>query len=464
MHSTKVASPRLDAVAGTDKRSWVSGLVVAILLLTLTVVAHAYGGSAGPHFSAFLPITATIWTVAELLTAFLLLSQFQFSGKLGIAIIAAGYGISGLLTIPYVLFFPGVVSDSPPSPGILQVSVWIWLAWQLVFPAAIVVAHVLDRSLDTLSVPQHQIGRVVRTAVAVIALTTAGIAGAIYLARDRLPVLVVLHGSFTPLFTHVVVPLLVAANALALGILLVRARKPTTLQTWLGVAVLSMLLDGVLNLWSPGRHSIAWYVGGLEALITATFVCLMLLKEVAGVYRRLHGFASRDELTGLRNRRSFNERAASAFGSRAGRHSGIALLLVDVDFFKQYNDRYGHAAGDTVIAAVASSLATTVVRAEDSVARYGGDEFVILLPGVLLGESEIVAERVRRHIADLNIVHEDAPTKSLTVSIGIGYCDDDDVSEAALFKAADDALYRAKKEGRDRGSSVVLPKTAAVPL
>jgi diguanylate cyclase (GGDEF)-like protein len=198
----------------------------------------------------------------------------------------------------------------------------------------------------------------------------------------------------------------------------------------------------------------------VEALITATVVCFMLLKDVAGMYRRLYRFASRDELTGLRNRRSFNERAASAFGSRAEQTSGIALLIVDVDFFKQYNDRYGHAAGDTVIAAVASSLATSVVRAEDSVARYGGDEFVILLPGVLLAEGEAVAERVRRRVAELDIVHEGAPKKALTVSIGIGYCEhDDDVSEAALFKAADDALYRAKKEGRNRGSCVVVPKT-----
>ena len=437
-----------------------SGVVVAVMLLTLTVARHAYGGLAGPHINAFLPITATIWTVAELLTAFLLLSQFQFSGKLGIAIIAAGYGVSGLLTIPYLLFFPGVISDAPPSAGLLQVSVWLWLTWHLLFPTAIAAAHLLDRSLDTSSVPQHRVGRVLRVTGGITVSTSVALFDAIYLMRDRLPVLVVAHGGFSPVFTQVVVPLLVATNAAALGILLVRARKPTMLQTWLGVALLTMLLDGLLNIWSPGRYSIAWYVGKVEALITATVVCFMLLKDVAGMYRRLYRFASRDELTGLRNRRSFNERAASAFGSRAEQTSGIALLIVDVDFFKQYNDRYGHAAGDTVIAAVASSLATSVVRAEDSVARYGGDEFVILLPGVLLAEGEAVAERVRRRVAELDIVHEGAPKKALTVSIGIGYCEhDDDVSEAALFKAADDALYRAKKEGRNRGSCVVVPKT-----
>jgi diguanylate cyclase (GGDEF)-like protein len=461
MHTQKLA-PTLDSV-GQDQRTWSSCLVVVAMLLALTVSGYAYGGLAGPHISGFLAVTATIWTVAELLTAFLLLSQFQFSGNLGIAIIAAGYGISGLLTIPYLLFFPGVVSDAPQNPGLLQVSVCLWLAYHLLFPAAITVAHLLDRSLDTLNVPQHRVGRALRTTAAVTVSTVAVLTGAIYLMRDRLPVLVVAHGGFTPIFTQFVAPALVATNAAALGILLIRARKPTTLQTWLGIALLTMLLDSLLNSWSPGRYSIAWYVGKVEALITATVVCLMLLKEVAGMYRRLHRFASLDDLTGLRNRRGFRQRTARAFGPRAERNSGIALLIVDIDFFKQYNDRYGHSAGDSVIAAVASSLATTVLRAEDSVARYGGDEFVILLPGVLLGESEAVAERVRRRVAELNIVHEGAPQKSLTVSIGIGYCeDDDDVCEASLFEAADEALYRAKREGRDRGSCVVLPKTGGI--
>jgi len=455
--------PRLGGASETNQRTWFAGLAVAVMLVGLTVLGRAYGPIHGPHINGFIPITATVWIIAELLTAFLLLSQFQFSAKIALAIVAAGYGFSGLLTIPYLLWFPGMISDAPLSRGELQICPWLWLAWHLVFPTSIAVAHLLDRSLDTLTVPKKYLRRAMRLTLAGTALTGAAAYVAIYSLRDTLPALLYARGGFTPFFETVMIPVLVAVNALALATLLVRARRPSALQTWLAVALLTMFLDGLLNFWSSGRFSVAWYVGKIEALITGTVVCFMLLREIVGLYRRLYHFASMDELTGLRNRRSFSERAEGVIVARDARTPGIALLIVDIDFFKEYNDRYGHTAGDAALAAVASSLRASVVRAKDSVARYGGDEFVILLPDVLLAESEGIGERVRRRVAELAIVHEGAPTGRLTVTFGIGYCArENDVSEATLFNAADEALYRAKREGRDRGASIVVaPRHAA---
>lgn len=161
-------------------------------------------------------------------------------------------------------------------------------------------------------------------------------------------------------------------------------------------------------------------------------------------------FAFTDYLTGLRTRGYFEQQLELEF-KRSERHNqGFALLMVDIDFFKSLNDRYGHHVGDRVLREV-TSLLVTDMREVDTVARYGGEEFVIILPETTEAEAEYVAQRLRRTIQDARFqtgVSEKG--EKLTISIGISMYPADSQSSRGLIEAADAALYGAKKHGRNQ--------------
>ena len=157
-----------------------------------------------------------------------------------------------------------------------------------------------------------------------------------------------------------------------------------------------------------------------------------------------------DELTGLPNRRALDQLAASEWGRAVRYRQSIALLMVDIDYFKAFNDFYGHTAGDQCLQAVANVLEACLRRDADQVARYGGEEFVILLPDTDVIGARMVASRVLRGMQRLQWQHERSEVAShVTASVGLAV-----ISPAAgdqlstLFKAADKALYQAKGEGR----------------
>jgi diguanylate cyclase (GGDEF)-like protein len=160
----------------------------------------------------------------------------------------------------------------------------------------------------------------------------------------------------------------------------------------------------------------------------------------------------RDGLTGIHNRRMFDQHLQRAWAMAVRDGKSLALLLADIDFFKAYNDRYGHQAGDDCLRIVAGTLQQCARRPMDFVARYGGEEFSIVLYDA---DSEYVAEvltRIQRMIADLNIPHEDSPHDGrLTVSIGAGHVEPTaQRSSIGLIQLADEALYSAKDQGRNR--------------
>ena len=169
--------------------------------------------------------------------------------------------------------------------------------------------------------------------------------------------------------------------------------------------------------------------------------------------RQLEQLAIRDALTGLYNRRCFDERLNECIhnSKRSGRT--FALLVLDVDYFKRVNDKHGHAAGDTVLQQLARVL-TDNTRSTDFVARYGGEEFVMLLPETSLAvEALTVAEKVRVAIEQASF----AEVGNLTVSIGISLWDPRSPGSKDLFHRADDALYQAKLSGRNRVVVYELP-------
>jgi len=172
-------------------------------------------------------------------------------------------------------------------------------------------------------------------------------------------------------------------------------------------------------------------------------------KEAQDELQRL---ATRDGLTSVANRRSFDDTLNTEW-RRASRESrALSLLMVDVDYFKRYNDTYGHQGGDDCLRRVAEAMTGVVKRASDSVARYGGEEFAILMPATEPDGALIVAERIREAVEALALPHAGSEVADhVTVSIGVASMQSTNSGvPAQLIAAADAALYRAKHAGRNR--------------
>ncbi|MEM9385693.1 MAG: diguanylate cyclase [Pseudomonadota bacterium] len=166
---------------------------------------------------------------------------------------------------------------------------------------------------------------------------------------------------------------------------------------------------------------------------------------------RLEVLSRQDGLTGVLNRRALNEGLECAARSAAREGTPLSVLLIDVDYFKHYNDHYGHLDGDDALRRIASALQESCARPRDVVARYGGEEFAVILPQTPFAGAAQVAERIRAALARQRMPHERSPLGLVTVSIGFATAEDctRHVGDP-LVKAADEALYLAKTQGRDR--------------
>lgn len=173
--------------------------------------------------------------------------------------------------------------------------------------------------------------------------------------------------------------------------------------------------------------------------------------ELERLNKELFAAAHRDPLTHLGNRLQLREDSESLNGQVRRYGHGCCAMLCDVDFFKPYNDTYGHLAGDEVLERVAKVISENL-RAGDTAYRYGGEEFVIVLPEQNLESASVAAERLRRSVEDLAIAHESrTPSGILTISLGLSaLTPGENKTVEDLLKEADTALYRAKEGGKNR--------------
>jgi diguanylate cyclase (GGDEF)-like protein len=166
--------------------------------------------------------------------------------------------------------------------------------------------------------------------------------------------------------------------------------------------------------------------------------------------RRLRDLAMNDQLTGVLNRRGFFETSADRLAKLSGKSCEIAVALFDIDFFKIINDKYGHPAGDKVIAEFAAR-AIGVVREGDILGRIGGEEFALLLPDTTINDARLIVDRVRAAFGDAPILHDNVEiTATASAGISVGHVQGAVLDR--LISAADSALYAAKKAGRNRTS------------
>jgi diguanylate cyclase (GGDEF)-like protein len=164
---------------------------------------------------------------------------------------------------------------------------------------------------------------------------------------------------------------------------------------------------------------------------------------------RLTQVAERDDLTGLPNRRKIMDDAERQFSLARRRGSALVIGMVDIDHFKRINDTFGHAGGDLVLGAFGIS-SRPALRGTDSLGRWGGEEFLLVLPDCALADGAAVAERLRKALAGNTVVNAEGQNLRYTVSIGLAALTPADEHLQALLQRADTALYAAKSQGRDR--------------
>jgi diguanylate cyclase (GGDEF)-like protein len=225
---------------------------------------------------------------------------------------------------------------------------------------------------------------------------------------------------------------------------------PTLVGLVLASVLLSVLITAGVNLLIDGYVGrtgllIATMVAGTVSLLFGG-IQLRLLHRLGQARDELHRLSITDELTGAYNRRHFLVQAAYAFAQAKDHGEPFALVLFDADDFKKVNDTYGHLAGDRVLRQVAE--ATRVgLRSSDLLARWGGEEFIVLLPGTRLEEALGAAQRMQEGIAHASLGAEEL---RVTVSIGVAAFQPTLHDLDDLLSQADNALYRAKAEGKNR--------------
>ena len=429
----------------------VAACIVAAVILVLPVARVA-----APTITPFLPLFSMAVFATEGLTAYLLWTQFLITRQAFLASLAGTYAYTALTVVVQLLVFPGVFSPTGLLGAGPQSAVWIWAMWHAGSPVLILVALLVRLRFP---IPLMESGAATRFGALLFFAPVMLSLLVCYLSihgMSWLPDLV--NGqSYKRLLRSPTGNGIIVISVIALTSLAVTTRLRTVLELWLSVALLAGLGGIFVTLVANSRYSIGWYVARMASVLASSTVLAVLIWEISHLYRELHAanarlseYASRDGLTGLYNRRYFDEHFMEALIHATTSKRPLSVLMIDIDFFKRFNDALGHLHGDDTLTAVAHTLNSTLRRGGDFIARYGGEEFVVVLPDCDAQMAVQLGQTLRIAVARQSIAAPFTPAGHVTVSLGIATFTGPRVtSPSELLAQADSALYRAKNAGRD---------------
>jgi diguanylate cyclase (GGDEF)-like protein len=445
----------------------------------------AFGRVPLEPYPQFATLHAGFVFLVDAITSFVLFEQFRYQRRLLYAMLGCAYLFSSLIAVPFLLSFPGALrADGLPVIGAKQSSIWVWHLWHVGFPFLVALALVGQRD-DMVAISRRRVPGLIFAAVGTASVMAICVTIAITTFHDSLPVLI--DGARTPLSGAFYVAGSVAALTTAVAMVLAGRlgwQRRSILHLWLAVSMAAFLADIAASLAAHARFSFGWYFGRVESMIAASLLLLVFLSEADRLYRHISDavadlsranaslkqmveerdtlvaqlkrseeqvrqLAYYDSLTELPNRRLLLDRLGQALAHARRNHNSMAVMFLDLDRFKTINDTLGHETGDELLKQVALRW-TDCMRAGDTVCRSGGDEFIVVLPEISLPQdAALVAAKMVNALSEPIAVGDQRIQASTSVGIAVYPVDgSDDVQE--LMKKADQAMYAAKAQGRNR--------------
>jgi diguanylate cyclase (GGDEF)-like protein len=488
MTDAPVAEERLflsDQPAGRGEQRFACAVIAVSAMFFLILLPFAKVPLA--PLPVFIPIYQSALLINDLITVVFLLGQSRFSQPRALSLLAGGYLFAALLSTVHALTFPGLFAPAGLLHAGPQTTAWLYMFWHGGFPLFVI--GYANYGLEDR--PSRQSGAAILGMIGFVVVLVVGFALIATSGRQLLPAIMVGN-------QHAPVMIIVVSSVWILNlaaVFVLSRRKPySVLDLWLIVTMCAWLFDIALSaVFNAGRFDLGFYTGRIYGLLAASFVLVVLLHENGKLYLQLiklsqsdrdkaaelHRLSTTDPLTGIANRRAFEETLGQEWRRMLRHQVPLSLLLIDVDYFKRFNDTYGHVAGDQCLRTVAQVVAGRARRAGEVAARYGGEEFAVLLPHTDIAAASKLAEVICASVRERCIRHEgSAVAPYVTISIGVASIAEVPKSAAALsregaaaatspagatvlIEAADQALYQAKMAGRNRvvaaGSKDAVP-------
>ncbi len=441
------------APEGSRLLAGIAALLIALITASLLPVAEQPLGEVKP----FLPMFSTTVVITECLTTYMLYAHFRSSRRAFLAALSGASLFVAIMATVQLLVFPGVFADAGLLGAGPQSAVWVWTFWHGGYPAFVLLALLLltPRVARLRATVQSGLAHALLLLAAGVAIVLALLA---VMDDGVLPPLI--DGVvYTGLLQSPAAPIVLALNVGALFACIAITRVRDLLSAWLAVVLLASLADAMLTLAAGARYSAGWYVARCLSMVSSSALLGLLIWQTTNLYRQLvraHEVLTersvRDALTGAHNRGHFIDQFPRDLRHAARDRLPLAVLMVDIDHFKAYNDMYGHQKGDDCLRAIAHAMQRVLRRPGDYLARYGGEEFVAVLPDTDTAGAMYVAEAIRSAVAALAIPGALAADRHVTISLGVATFkpDFDNFDADVMVRRADDALYRAKRDGRDR--------------
>lgn len=462
---TLPASPLGDARAvslSAQQRRY--ALLIGTALVVWGVVLTPFANNPWPPVPGYMTAFCAAMLVTNVLLAALLFNRGVAEQSAATVKLGSAYLYVAVIFMPLMAVFPGAfVSGSIIGEPVS--AVWIWSFWHAGF-AVLILRYAIAIHRDAAGQrpkrpwPAREFVGVVAGVVVLACIGTIGL--------PWLPAL------FTNGMTFFEGPMqLIAWSVLGVNVAalysMMRIPNKTSEQLWLMVGMIAACMDVWLTFHGTNRFSVGWYLAKVGSLFTSMVVLMSLFVDLTSLYRRvtqantlLAQLASHDGLTGLANRRTFDEQLETEWRRAQRLQQPVALLMVDVDHFKLYNDTYGHLGGDDCLRKVAQAIAGQVARPGDLAARYGGEEFAVILPNTNAAGASSLAAGIRDRVAALGLTHARSGVQRVSVSVGVAVMwPTQALLPSALVSQADTALYQAKQLGRDRVHLAAEPTTQA---
>ncbi|HEY2049948.1 MAG TPA: diguanylate cyclase [Caulobacteraceae bacterium] len=438
----------------------------AAIILVLLLAAAPFAKITMLEEPAFTGAYAAWFALAETVITILLFALFLSQRAPGLFVLAVG---SLLMPLGLILYISTHVFPAPKPSG----STGLATLWGSGYPIFVLAYSALGGAKGNGREADWRLSRwgpgAQLVAFAIIAMVISG-GLSVTLAPASGWLLAPVGGDRWPPVYHVICFALAGLSASSLVALAVQ-RSRSVLDLWLMIEMTAFTAALVLNGLSGAQYDFGWYAGRAFGLVASSTLLLALLIESAAHYgrvaelnealvvsnRALEHLSLHDGMTGLPNRRYFDTYLSQqVLLTRRRQHQrGLALVLIDVDSFKAYNDLYGHLAGDECLTHVAIALKSCCRRPADMAARYGGEEFALILPDTDLASAIAIGEAAREAVLKLALPHSGSATGSVvTISGGVATLDGrTDPTMEALVAAADEGLFVAKTGGRNQVAS-----------